>query len=451
MYGEMHDAFLDANGQFCIAVAIAATIRLTQSPPFFEISFMESLIAMQFLGLLSTSIAAVAILLEKRQQQQKKMLEKRQQQQKEMQALEGVRQPENEQEVQQLEGMQQENKEALLEKGGPEIMETPLGGARGARDEDASGGRETPWWARRLKWSRSGRLTWTQRWELEKTDELPTKRRRLLAIALYLVVDLCFCMGLTKHLRISEASWTIIQQLTAACRQYGSIQSGFNYVDNHKLYVIKIAGPIIAVVVVMLFLVGLYTPAYPPEKTPGNTLEDAPEIALGNTLEGAPEIALGNTSEGAPENALGNTSESAPEIALGNTSEGAPENALGNTSEGAPGNAPRNTPRNTPKKMKEALKKAAQNCLWPILVATSLASAIGSFYCMVQLEHKRSAMKAVTGDGFTDDQWGFGQVVALFLWAPVLVEFLFVIFHIATTLICCRKIDDSRGDVTVVD
>ena len=415
MYGEMHDAFLDANGQFCIAVAIAATIRLTQSPPFFEISFMESLIAMQFLGLLSTSIAAVAILLEKRQQQQKKMLEKRQQQQKEMQALEGVRQPENEQEVQQLEGMQQENKEALLEKGGPEIMETPLGGARGARDEDASGGRETPWWARRLKWSRSGRLTWTQRWELEKTDELPTKRRRLLAIALYLVVDLCFCMGLTKHLRISEASWTIIQQLTAACRQYGSIQSGFNYVDNHKLYVIKIAGPIIAVVVVMLFLVGLYTPAYPPEKTPGNTLEDAPEIALGNTLEGAPEIALGNTSEGAP------------------------------------GNAPRNTPRNTPKKMKEALKEAAQNCLWPILVATSLASAIGSFYCMVQLEHKRSAMKAVTGDGFTDDQWGFGQVVALFLWAPVLVEFLFVIFHIATTLICCRKIDDSRGDVTVVD
>jgi hypothetical protein len=403
MYGEMHDAFLDANGQFCIAVAIAATIRLTQSPPFFEISFMESLIAMQFLGLLSTSIAAVAILLEKRQQQQKKMLEKRQQQQKEMQALEGVRQPENKQEVQQLEGMQQENKEALLEKGGPEIMETPLGGARGARDEDASGGRETPWWARRLKWSRSGRLTWTQRWELEKTDELPTKRRRLLAIALYLVVDLCFCMGLTKHLRISEASWTIIQQLTAACRQYGSIQSGFNYVDNHKLYVIKIAGPIIAVVVVMLFLVGLYTPAYPPEKTPGNTLEDAPEIALGNT------------------------------------------------SEGAPGNAPRNTPRNTPKKMKEALKKAAQNCLWPILVATSLASAIGSFYCMVQLEHKRSAMKAVTGDGFTDDQWGFGQVVALFLWAPVLVEFLFVIFHIATTLICCRKIDDSRGDVTGVD
>jgi hypothetical protein len=101
--------------------------------------------------------------------------------------------------------------------------------------------------------------------------------------------------------------------------------------------------------------------------------------------------------------------------------------------------------------MKEALKKAAQNCLWPILVATSLASAIGSFYCMVQLEHKRSAMKAVTGDGFTDDQWEFGQVVALFLWAPVLVEFLFVIFHIATTLICCRKIDDSRGDVTGVD
>jgi hypothetical protein len=31
-------------------------------------------------------------------------------------------------------------------------------------------------------------------------------------------------------------------------------------------------------------------------------------------------------------------------------------------------------------------------------------------------------MKAATGSSFADDQWGFGQVVAIFLWLPVLVE-----------------------------
>ena len=399
----MHGAFIDISGPFCITVAIAATIRLKQAPPFFEIAFMEPLIVMQFLGLLSTSIAAVAILLDKRQQQQKKMQPQEAVQMEDKEALpekggslnvEVLQVEQEEQEVEtlpeeeggslnvevlQVEQEEQEVETLPEEKGGSlnvEVLQVEQeeqevetlpeeGGGEGALGRgETMGIKEAPWWWRRLKeslsgrlpWAQedttralrlrvsiSGRLTWAQRWAQEDTSGLRQKRRRLLAIALYLVVDLCFFLGLIRHLRISETSWTIIQQLTAACRQYGLIQSGFNYVGNHKLYAIKIAGPTVAVVGVMLFLVGLCAPVSPLEKT-----------------------------------------------------------------------------------QKETLKTMAQKCLWPMLVAMSLASAIGSLYYMVQLEHKRSVMRAVTGNSFVDDEWGFGQVVAIFLWAPVLFQSLLV-------------------------
>ena len=51
--------FLDTSAQFTITVAIAAIARLRQSAPFFEIAFIESLLTIQFLGLLSTALAAV--------------------------------------------------------------------------------------------------------------------------------------------------------------------------------------------------------------------------------------------------------------------------------------------------------------------------------------------------------------------------------------------------------
>lgn len=34
-------------------------------------------------------------------------------------------------------------------------------------------------------------------------------------------------------------------------------------------------------------------------------------------------------------------------------------------------------------------------------------------------------MKDVTGVNFQDNQWGFGQVIALFLWAPLLIQSLY--------------------------
>ena len=58
----------------------------------------------------------------------------------------------------------------------------------------------------------------------------------------------------------------------------------------------------------------------------------------------------------------------------------------------------------------------------------SLAFAIGALYCTAQLGHKRSVMKAVTGVDFVDNQWGFGQIVAISLWAPLVIQALWYIF-----------------------
>jgi hypothetical protein len=54
---DLQSAFLDASAQFTIPVAIAAVVRLKQSAPLYEITFLESLTSMQFLALLSTSVA----------------------------------------------------------------------------------------------------------------------------------------------------------------------------------------------------------------------------------------------------------------------------------------------------------------------------------------------------------------------------------------------------------
>jgi hypothetical protein len=41
------------------------------------------------------------------------------------------------------------------------------------------------------------------------------------------------------------------------------------------------------------------------------------------------------------------------------------------------------------------------------------------------LEQKRRIMKAITGADFQDNEWGFGQVIAIFLWVPLLVQTLY--------------------------
>jgi hypothetical protein len=52
----------------------------------------------------------------------------------------------------------------------------------------------------------------------------------------------------------------------------------------------------------------------------------------------------------------------------------------------------------------------------------SLGLSIGSLYCAVQMSRKRDAMKSISGDDFEDNEWGFGQVIAIFLWVPLLLQ-----------------------------
>ncbi|KAF7985918.1 hypothetical protein HWV62_43830 [Athelia sp. TMB] len=55
---DLHDSFLDVSAQFSIPVAVAAVVRFLQNPPFYEITFMHTLLTMQFLSLLSTAVVA---------------------------------------------------------------------------------------------------------------------------------------------------------------------------------------------------------------------------------------------------------------------------------------------------------------------------------------------------------------------------------------------------------
>jgi len=52
----------------------------------------------------------------------------------------------------------------------------------------------------------------------------------------------------------------------------------------------------------------------------------------------------------------------------------------------------------------------------------SLAFLIGTLVCLVQMERQRNTMRAVIGAQFQDDQWGFGQVLSICLWAPLIIQ-----------------------------
>ena len=50
----------------------------------------------------------------------------------------------------------------------------------------------------------------------------------------------------------------------------------------------------------------------------------------------------------------------------------------------------------------------------------SLAFSIGMLVATAKMEQTRHIMKEVMGVEFQDNQWGFGQVIALFLWVPLI-------------------------------
>jgi hypothetical protein len=70
--------------------------------------------------------------------------------------------------------------------------------------------------------------------------------------------------------------------------------------------------------------------------------------------------------------------------------------------------------------------------VWAVFVLGSIA---GLFIGLVFLWKQRNELKSVAGGEFQDDQWGFGQVAALFIWVPIPVEISYRIngmFHSAT-------------------
>jgi hypothetical protein len=55
----------------------------------------------------------------------------------------------------------------------------------------------------------------------------------------------------------------------------------------------------------------------------------------------------------------------------------------------------------------------------------SLLFTIGTLVGFVKLQRTRDSMRSVTGTEFQDNEWGFGQVMAVLLWAPLLIQALY--------------------------
>jgi hypothetical protein len=60
-----------------------------------------------------------------------------------------------------------------------------------------------------------------------------------------------------------------------------------------------------------------------------------------------------------------------------------------------------------------------------LVIPMSLAFMIGMLEELSEMERMRSAMKDITGPDFQDNQWGFGQVIALFLWMPLCIQLVY--------------------------
>jgi hypothetical protein len=57
-----------------------------------------------------------------------------------------------------------------------------------------------------------------------------------------------------------------------------------------------------------------------------------------------------------------------------------------------------------------------------ILGGMSFTFTIWALVELVEMEKKRNVMKSLSGAGFLDNEWGFGQVVSLCLWFPLVFQ-----------------------------
>jgi uncharacterized membrane protein len=61
--------------------------------------------------------------------------------------------------------------------------------------------------------------------------------------------------------------------------------------------------------------------------------------------------------------------------------------------------------------------------IWALLIGLMTA---GMVLGLVMMWRQRNHLRSVAGMQFEDDAWGFGQVAALFIWAPIPVESLYI-------------------------
>ena len=54
----------------------------------------------------------------------------------------------------------------------------------------------------------------------------------------------------------------------------------------------------------------------------------------------------------------------------------------------------------------------------------------GATYYLVEMQRKRQSLRDVAGKDFKDDEWSFGQILAVFVWVPVGVAIITVIFRV---------------------
>jgi hypothetical protein len=67
--------------------------------------------------------------------------------------------------------------------------------------------------------------------------------------------------------------------------------------------------------------------------------------------------------------------------------------------------------------------------LWGPIISgiCSLGLCAIAIYYIIDLDHKRASIKVFAGSGYQDNQWGFGQVLALFIWIPFLINCIRII------------------------
>jgi hypothetical protein len=62
--------------------------------------------------------------------------------------------------------------------------------------------------------------------------------------------------------------------------------------------------------------------------------------------------------------------------------------------------------------------------IWVLLLGLMIS---GMILGLTMMWRQRMYLRSVAGDKFEDDTWGFGQVAALFIWAPIPIELLYLI------------------------